>query len=288
MGMHTQHNVRLNDLRDLISTAITYQSKANNTLKNRRDQQVPPSQPCQGQPSYLGEIISCPPNQTNIQERMLPHERRELFGRAEITPVRRLGVIAFGNAPAETTEQGENFQDFGRGRGVMALLTPAQVMEYPGLATSEPTLLCDRLFGPTILNGFLASGTNVERFVRQSTWMKPENGRRTNTAEAEAVSLANSIHLMILEARSVRSALEKHSSQEVMLRRLWCLLKVEEMVCGEGYTRAQAWEAVQFVLEHRPQSVLKTTALDSYVRRGLSALSRFRTAAQRKEKKPGD
>jgi len=161
-----------------------------------------------------------------------------------------------------------------------SLLTPAQVQHYPGHNIHRPTFLCDRLMGPTILNGILPSGSNVEQMVRQRRWSRKEGGGASQ-AESEAVNLARAIHLMIMESRSLQAALEENCALEVLLRRLWCLLNVEEMAHQGSIPKHQAWEAVLPVLEHLPDANLHQTAVDTFVRREFAALSRFRTAASR-------
>ncbi len=272
------------DLRELVSVATAYKQQIEEQLdESTQIGRTTPSGPY-GRTSTPREVMNVQPqrgNSTNFR-------RAVSFDINEKTYHKRVGGVPFGNAAMDAMEYGDDAQDFFRGRGSAHLITPAQVMPYPGRNILRPTLLCDRLFGPAILNGFIASGMNVEQYVRQISWAKIDNGRRINSAEAEAVNLARVIHLTILEAESVQRALENSCGMEIMLRRLWCLLKVEQMVTSENYTRAQAWTAVQFVLEHNPLSVLQTTAVDSYVRRELSALSRFHTAALKKRDRPSE
>lgn len=89
---------------------------------------------------------------------------------------------------------------------------------YPGQHASRPTLMVNQRLGPTIVCSLIASGRDIETYVR-ATFSGWRSNAKTYSAkaESEAVCLARSVQLCILEAGCPRIALQRMLSLEVML-----------------------------------------------------------------------
>lgn len=109
----------------------------------------------------------------------------------------------------------------------------------------------NQVLGPTILCSLIASGRDVETYVRATfeNW-KAQNKAYSAQAASEAVGLARSIRLCVLESGCPRLALRRVLALEVMLRRLFALIMVERHVNSEVIARAQASRVVRSILYH--------------------------------------
>ena len=163
-------------------------------------------------------------------------------------------------------------QDFRRSLGgTYHLILPSDLpTEYPGRASCLPRLNVPELMGPTILTQLLQLGENVEAVVRSRRW------DRTSTAsEMEAVTLARMIHLKLLSYKTLQEALERDTSLEVVLRRLYAILKVEEEVTKYHVDRRTAWDSMDAILETQPASTLRSPALDSFLRQETNSHMKY-------------
>ena len=96
-----------------------------------------------------------------------------------------------------------------------------QIPEYSSATISRPKLNVEHLSGATILTGYLASGKSPEDHIHDvfSCWKMTTKDASTAVA-AEAITLARSMHLMILEQKSARKAIASTTAIEVTLRKL--------------------------------------------------------------------
>lgn len=202
-------------------------------------------------------------------------------GEPEQPPPKRRKVDFIGGVPLATQDSlsTDTAQVFRQGLGAHAAVTPSELQQYPGRASSLSTLRVNEIVGPAILKSLTQEGINVELAVRNRRWDKdPFNC--PYPAEVEALTLARCVHLNLLSYESMWEALKSCPWMEVALRRLYSLLFVDSSVReGDGQvTRRAAWSMANRILEVHPSGGLRVPFLDSLVSRHAASSAKAMNA----------
>ena len=185
-------------------------------------------------PSHtVGAIPSAP---SPSEERFRPSRRRvPSFSRSEKFNVFTFKTGDYPPLPARFDEVAEKMEE--------AKAVTWQQFPSHGLRVEET-------HGPGMLLDMLFDVTSVMQHVRSHTFVKSEFSR-VSPYEYEAVSLARSLDLRLATYPSAYHALVIDPSLEVDIRRLYCILEVENAVF-EGKPRHLAWEKLTPLLETTP------------------------------------
>lgn len=111
---------------------------------------------------------------------------------------------------------------------------------YIGIRTSNLLLRVSALRGPEILAGLPQEGVTVVLAIRNRIWKRTADNEPLQ-AEAEALTLGRSIHLILMTFPTNGEALENSPALETLLRRLNANQYVEMKASGKVY-RSRSWE----------------------------------------------
>lgn len=103
-----------------------------------------------------------------------------------------------------------------------------------------------------------------------------------DSKKLEAVNIARTLHLLILEAYCPHAALRQSLVPEILLRCLFCLLEVDKQVAQMSISRTRAWRAVDSVLEHRAESYASGSTMAKFVAERFNAMAQFEMNVMRK------
>lgn len=186
-----------------------------------------------------------------------------------------IGAVPLSATPAQQLE-GMDFQ----GGRKSAVRLPSQIPFYPTHGTTPVSLAVTEILGPSILYNFIKHGQTVETYVRSRPYW--QNQQHPEQIELEALTHARAIHLTLMQYPSPSAAILACPWMEVVLRRLYTLLKVEETHAKYPHlSRTTIWEGYKPALESQRDDGLIVPVLENTRIQHIAAETRTNAAMLR-------
>lgn len=184
-----------------------------------------------------------------------------------------------GVALAATPMQHLEGMDFQVGRK-SAVRLPSQVPFYPTHGTTPVSLAVTEILGPSILYNFIKHGQTVETYVRSRPYWQSQ--QHPEQIELEALTHARALHLTLMQYPSPSAAIMACPWMEVVFRRLYALLKVEETHAKYPHlSRTIIWEGYKPALESQRDDGLIVPVLENTRIQHIAAETRTNAAMLR-------
>ncbi|KAI0558518.1 hypothetical protein FGB62_204g17 [Gracilaria domingensis] len=198
---------------------------------------------------------------------IVPQDPRNCGNDFILASTRENGVVTqIGGVPLPKPATEESYQSL-HDAGKMRPRHRSRVPPYNQRDIATPILARPHVLGRTLIMEFFRRGQTVERYMDNlDVWKSPKKSPQT---EQKARHIASYLHNTILEYKgNVNQALSDNHWMEIAIRRLFCVVNVEQdHQSNPALTRSAHWINFEHLLEVSGSGRLTSVYLSQYLNR---------------------